>query len=60
MHPWDLKSQFLNEVKNRGGFVNCHAHLDKACYIRRETLASSMVRMETKWNMSLETVALET
>ncbi len=49
---WNLKQQFLEDVKNNGGFVNCHAHFDKSFYINRETLAESMVDMEKKWRMS--------
>ena len=52
MQPWNLKEQFLQEVEKRGGFVNCHAHFDKAFYITKEGLDQSMVDMEVKWNMS--------
>lgn len=50
--PWDLKKIILQEIKKNGGFVNCHAHLDKAFYITEKKLRSSMVDMETKWHMS--------
>ena len=50
--PWDLKSQMLEAIKENGGFVNCHAHLDKAYYITREGLDKSNVSMQEKWNMS--------
>ncbi|HTE48621.1 MAG TPA: amidohydrolase family protein [Candidatus Paceibacterota bacterium] len=50
--PWDLKSQILEEIKQNGGFVSCHAHFDKAYYITREGLDKSMVSMEEKWRMS--------
>lgn len=49
---WDLKKALLKEIQNRGGFVNCHAHLDKAFYITKPGLKLSMVDMETKWHMS--------
>src|SRR3989344_2151107 len=53
MHkPWDLKTQMLEAIKKNGGFVNCHAHFDKAYYITREGLDKSMVSMEEKWRMS--------
>lgn len=52
MEPWDLKTQFLKEVEKKGGFINCHAHLDKAFYITKETLQKSMLDMEAKWLMS--------
>ena len=42
----------LAAIKDKGGFVNCHAHFDKAFYITREGLDKSMMDMEVKWNMS--------
>jgi len=53
-HPWDLKTQLLDAIKEKGGFVNCHAHFDKAFYITKDGLDQSMVDMEMKWNMSDE------
>ncbi len=51
-NPWDLKTQMLEAINKNGGFVNCHAHLDKAYYITREGLDKSNLRMEEKWNLS--------
>ena len=42
----------LAEINKNGGFVNCHAHFDKAYFITREGLSKSMVSMEEKWRMS--------
>ena len=42
----------LEEINQNGGFVNCHAHFDKAYFITREGLEKSMVSMEEKWRMS--------
>ncbi len=50
--PWNLKEQFLQAVKDKGGWYNCHAHFDKAFYITKEGLDKSMLDMEVKWNMS--------
>ncbi len=52
MQPWDLKTQFLEAVKANGGWVNCHAHFDKAFYITKDGLDKSMLDMEVKWRMS--------
>ena len=53
MHKhWDLKTQMLEAIKKNGGFVNCHAHFDKASYITKDRLEDSNVDMEKKWNMS--------
>lgn len=51
--PWDLKTQMLQAINKNGGFVNCHAHFDKAFYITKDTLDKSMkFTMEEKWRMS--------
>lgn len=50
--PWDLKNQMLDDIKKNGGFVNCHAHFDKAYFITKDRLHEAMVTMETKWRMS--------
>ncbi len=47
-----LKDSILTEIKKRGGFVNCHSHLDKSFYITKSELNLSMLDMETKWHMS--------
>jgi len=53
MQPWDLKPQMLEAIKAKGGFVNCHAHFDKAFYITKDTLDKSMkFTMEEKWRLS--------
>ena len=49
---WDLKTQMLEAINKNGGFVNCHAHFDKAYYITREGLDKSNLTMEAKWNLS--------
>ncbi|MDP3970490.1 MAG: amidohydrolase family protein [bacterium] len=52
MENWDLKTQFLKVINDKGGFVSCHGHFDKANYITRTDLAKTMVDMEEKWRMS--------
>ncbi len=52
INPWNLKKLMLAEIHQSGGFVNCHAHFDKAYFITREGLDKSMVSMEEKWRMS--------
>ena len=50
--PWDLKTQMLKAINEKGGWVNCHAHFDKAFYITKQGLDKTMVDMEMKWQMS--------
>ena len=45
-NPWDLKTQMLEAIKKNGGFVNCHAHFDKAYYITREGLDKANLDMK--------------
>jgi len=52
MPEWNLKQQMLQAIKEKGGWVNCHGHFDKAYYINKESLVESMVDMEQKWRMS--------
>jgi len=52
LEPWNLKQQMLEAIKAKGGFVNCHAHFDKACFITKDRLAQCTVDMEKKWLMS--------
>lgn len=53
MQPWDIKTQMLEEINKNGGFVNTHAHFDKAFYVTKEGLDKSMkFTMEEKWYMS--------
>ena len=52
INPWNLKKQMLRAIEENGGFVNCHAHFDKAYFITRDGLDKAMVDMEVKWRMS--------
>lgn len=42
----------LDAIKGKGGWINCHAHFDKAFYITKKGLDKSMLDMEVKWRMS--------
>ena len=45
----DLKRIFLKKVKKRGGFVNCHAHFDRAFTINGQNLRLSQKLLKEKW-----------
>ena len=47
-----IKNEMRQAIRANGGFVNCHAHFDKAFYIQRSELDQSMVDMQVKWRMS--------
>lgn len=45
----DLKSLILQKVKENGGFVNAHAHLDRAHTITLNSLDSASRHLHEKW-----------
>jgi len=49
--PWDLRSRFLELVRQRGGWSNHHAHFDKAYLISPANLALGFADMEKKWTL---------
>lgn len=46
---WDLRSIILSQIKKNGGWVNAHAHLDRAYTILPETLHLGMAHLTEKW-----------
>lgn len=52
MEKWDLKNAMLEAIKEKGGWVNCHGHFDKAYYISQDQLDNTMITMEEKWRLS--------
>lgn len=52
--PYDLKTILLDKVNAQGGFVNCHAHFDKAFLINEQNLKQSQMDMEAKWHLYKE------
>lgn len=54
IQPYDLKTILLNKVQANGGFVNCHAHFDKAFLINETNLKQSQMDMEAKWHLYKE------
>lgn len=49
--PWDLKSVLLTKIADNGGFVNCHAHFDRAFTITFKKLSEANHLMERKWEL---------
>lgn len=47
-----MKAQMISAIAKNGGWVNCHAHFDKAFYVTREGLDKANLDMERKWLMS--------
>lgn len=47
--PWDTKGLLAQRIEYYGGFVNAHAHFDKAYLINKNLLPSSQITLEEKW-----------
>lgn len=48
---WDLKNLILFKIKKNGGFVNSHAHFDRAFTITPETLKLGSAQLTDKWHL---------
>ncbi len=51
---WDLKETLLEKIKQRGGWTNCHAHLDRAFTITKKNFALSNKLRGEKWQLNRE------
>ena len=51
---WDIKTTLLGKIKRRGGWTNCHAHLDRAYTITKENFALSNKLRAEKWQLNRE------
>jgi cytosine/creatinine deaminase len=50
----DLKSQILQRIEEKGGWVNCHAHIDRAFTLTEENLKYSQELRTEKWKLNAE------
>jgi cytosine/adenosine deaminase-related metal-dependent hydrolase len=48
---WELKTLVLDKIKDNGGWVNAHSHLDRAYTITVKDLASSNQHLHQKWEL---------
>lgn len=46
-----LKDAILRLIREKGGWINCHAHFDRSFTVNPETLALSHELMEKKWTL---------
>lgn len=46
---WDLKQHLLQRIASRGGWVNAHAHLDRAYTLSRKNFSLSQKHRHEKW-----------
>ena len=50
----DLKEELFKKIKDYGGFVNAHAHLDRAFSINKKNLKYVNTRLQEKWDLNNE------
>ncbi|HZE87445.1 MAG TPA: amidohydrolase family protein [Methylomirabilota bacterium] len=50
----DLKSEILQKIKKNGGWVNAHAHLDRAYSLTKENYHFTAATLQEKWNLNDE------
>jgi cytosine/adenosine deaminase-related metal-dependent hydrolase len=51
---YDLQAELLGRIRKQGGWVNAHAHIDRAYTITRENLALSEKLRSEKWTLNDE------
>ncbi len=46
---WDVREELLSRITAAGGWVNCHAHIDRAYTITQENFPISNDELDKKW-----------
>jgi len=50
----DLKEEILHKIKEKGGWVNAHAHFDRAFTITEENFHYTKATLQEKWELNNE------
>jgi cytosine deaminase len=50
----DLKEEILKKIKDNGGWVNAHAHFDRAYTITKENFHYTKATLQEKWELNNE------
>lgn len=50
----DLKQELLQKIEKNGGWVNAHAHFDRAYSLTKETYHYTSATLQEKWNLNDE------
>lgn len=51
---WDIQAELLERIQANGGWVNCHAHIDRAYTITKENFTLSQQPRSEKWALNSE------
>jgi cytosine deaminase len=54
MQKYDLKEMLLQRIKDNGGWVNAHAHIDRAYSITQDNFHMSNATLQEKWDLNDE------
>lgn len=54
LHYWNLKEELLSKIRENGGWVNCHAHIDRAYTITPERFELFLRPRSEKWSLNDE------
>jgi len=54
LEPYQLQEILLEKIKQNGGFVNAHAHFDRAFSLTADNFALSQIDFQKKWALNLE------
>lgn len=49
--PFDLRAILLQLIAQKGGWVNCHSHLDRAFTISEDNFSLTGARLQEKWQL---------
>ncbi|HWY79355.1 MAG TPA: amidohydrolase family protein [Candidatus Sulfotelmatobacter sp.] len=49
---YDLKQEILQKIKKNGGWVNAHAHFDRAYTVTKATFRYTGASLQEKWNLN--------
>ncbi len=51
---WDIRRELETRIQKNGGYVNCHAHIDRAYTITQDNFAQSQALRSEKWILNDE------
>ncbi len=51
LEPFNALDELLRKIKNKGGFVNAHAHLDRAYTLTPQNFKLTSSQLQEKWHL---------
>lgn len=50
--PWDFKTPILEKIEKKGGWVNCHAHIDRSYTVNKKLYKLANAYRHEKWKLN--------